>query len=355
MKKRLVAMISAIMIVSVVTVLATGGEVITQVTEMFEETEEDVGFVSEIEEVPMNIQKISISAVDIGLTNEMDIIMQRMIDNGAYYDEVKTALGKYIDLNFEYELSDSEKIALLNLAYKDYDFGKILDVYSFIKLTDLNETDLEAMYLLAEKSNMDESIENAYAIYTNRIDEELTVSDVAYYVNQGITIEEILYAYELTLTGDKRIKTVLDEFLSGKTPGEIIAESYGLDANLFGNQADFPQILTIRSIALKTNNSIPNVAVLDDQGILTINEDAIQVYNQNKITASNEKSELGNFNDLDMLIESDLCSISGISFEEAKQLMNNGYTVREIENAANDGEIHRNGESIQIVHIEKEV
>ena len=354
MKKRLLAVFSAIMLVTVVTVLAAGGEAVTQLTEILEETKESIGLVPTTEEVPADILKISTTAVESGIENEMDIIMQRMVDNGAYYDEIKSTLEKYIDINFDYNLSDNEKIILLNLSYKDYDFEKLLDVYSFIKLTDLDETDLEAMYLLTEKSDTEESIENAYAIYTNRVDDELTVSDVAYYVAEGITIDEILYAYELTLTGDKRIKEVLDEYLSGKTPGEIIAESYGLEPDLFGDQANFTQVLTARTISRKTKNSIKNVVTFDNEGVLTINEEVIQGYTQNKIKALKKKSVLGKFNDLDVLIETDLCNISGISFEEAKQLAKNGYTVREIQQASKEEELCKNGEFMQITPVEQE-
>lgn len=351
MKKKLLSMVSAMLIVSALSVLATGGEAVNYIIEVFENEEESNGGLI-LEEVPLNIERVSKQAIEDGSESEMDIIMQRMKDNGAYYDEIKGALEKYIDIDANYTLSDNEKITLLNLAYKEYDFEKVLDVYSFIKLTDLDETDLEAMYLLAEKSDTEESIENAYAIYTNRVEDELTVSDVSYYVEKGITIDEILFAYELTLTGEKRIKTVLDEYLTGKSPGTIMAESYGFESDLFGAQTKFSEVLMVKTISKKTKYSMQKVIAFDEKGLLKINDDVMQEYTQSRVNGLHKKEKVGSFNNLDKLIKADLLNINGISLEEAQQLANKGYKVREIEKAAKNDEICVSGKSLQIISAE---
>lgn len=334
MKKKLVSLFAAVLVISVITAFATDSVIIEKITDFIADKEE-ISKSIETKITETEIEKTKESVTE-GLEAEMQLIMDRMRANGAYHDEVKTALEKYISVVSENEIPQEDKIRILNLAYENYDYNLILDIYKFILLTDLNVSDVVPMYELSLKCRNENPIENAYAVYTGRVDDELTISDVAHYVEKGVSIEEILSAYELSLTGDKRIKTVLDEYLSGKPAGEIVCESYSIESTEIKEEKNLNRVLFVRTVAKKMNLPMQTIAVSDENGNLDVEANAKEKHTENFGKSIREIKKVGQFRKIDTLIENDIKGIGKVSREQAKQLMEDGFTLREIKQAVKD-------------------
>ena len=185
----LIVLIPAILISAYPEVATTLGEAIVSpeeeisenemVTPLTEEENLSVEEMVDYELVPLQLDKEDL----------FSFVTKQMRANGFYYDEIKSSLEKYISALEFYHPSEDEKAYLINMLNKGYDFNKIMDIYNFLQLTDKDISIVEDIYTIMESSPLEISIEDAYANYTNTTADELTISNVAYYVDNGISPE----------------------------------------------------------------------------------------------------------------------------------------------------------------------
>ena len=186
----------------------------------------------ESQEMTEQVQN-EISTVKIRLENQMKKknFVQLMRNQGYYPDEISQCMKKLFRLSSIYNFSEQQWIALYDLVEKNYNFSKVLDIYIFALDTsrphDLNY--VKALYNEASTvyTNSPYWIEEAY----NRMEGDkhgvLTEGDIHYYIEQGLSNEELYQVNILSRKSDEKITDILDKKISGMTWNEITQEIYG--------------------------------------------------------------------------------------------------------------------------------
>ena len=285
-------------------------------------------------------------------SDEIGRLYRNLTDGGYYYDEIKEILIEYNNLVQSYSLPENERERIIDVSAGDIDFARYLEVCSFLKMTDTEISAADEIYNLAVWGS-DDAIEAAYAAYKGTADGELTVADVAHYVDMGIKPEEIAAVYELTLKGNKNVRDVLDEHLSGASWGGIISSAYNLSEDTFGENATLADIASVKAVAEKIGCAANAVIEINEHGRpqLTANASEIYTNKQNEIDVFN--SEIGRFENLDLMIAEEAAEkLSDISSETAEELMRQGYKIRDIENAVSNNSLVETADGSVIIESE---
>ena len=180
----------------------------------------------------------------------------------------KDALEKYINANIMYNITDEENAYLMKLMKRGYDIERAIEIYSFLQSTKADLTMLERMYTIGSDTGFsDYWLENAYAVASGRESDELSVEDIFYYTNNGITPDEIAMAYELSLYSDKPIRKILDPRIAGASWAEIVATcniDISINKDTFADKENLREINSIISIAKTTGNYVADVIDNDE-------------------------------------------------------------------------------------------
>lgn len=341
MKQKLFSLIALVIMTGAVLVTADNSEKIEAIMDNITSSEISESFdAEEFEAEDINFDS------EIMVTNDFGSIKELLLNQNYYYDEIKTALSKYASILITYDLDSNSKNYLLDLAEKGYDFSTIMDIYDFVQMTDCGISAVAEIYNnLSELDDPSTAIEAAYARRCGTLEDELSISDVAYYVNNGITTNEIIDMYEITLKGEKTLRQALDERINGRSWCEIVSESYGKPLDFFGECSTTEDIVGVKVAAQKCGKSISKIINIED-GRAVADTAAMEIYYAKMHNLINIKSDIGKFENLDVLIEEQTNELlNEISYEQADALMKSGYTLRTLKKAEDEGliDINENG------------
>ncbi len=196
--------------------------------------------------------------------------------NSGHIDSLtqKQTKNKFINTMVDYRMTTSEAEYISSLL-EEYDADTILDIYKFLRWTDADISVIPQIY-----SEWEENCEDKHWIYTaydklfNRTDDMLSVEDVAYYVGSGITIDEIVGAYELSFSGVKSTKEMLDERLCGESWNNITASviSDAPEVIIAAPEMTISDILNFHNYSVKMRKDISEIISVENDTVeLTAN------------------------------------------------------------------------------------
>lgn len=149
---------------------------------------------------------------------------------GYYEDEVNEIVYRFIQFQSVYSLTDEETKEFYKLTKQDYDLVKLMDIFEYTINTD-SFRDMKLVRKIYDKAQAMKIqsnywIETAFDALTGRTDSVLNQAQVAAYVNDGLTIEEIYAANVMSKRNEKSVEKLLKEKKSGKKWSEIAGEVY---------------------------------------------------------------------------------------------------------------------------------
>lgn len=184
---------------------------------------------------------------------------------------------KIVQTATDFEMTDDEFKFITSLINEDYDIEKVLDIYEFLRWTDCDYTAIAGIYDQGIKMGDNPNwIYDAYDHFFDRKDDMLSVEDVAYYVNNGITVDEIVGAYELSFAGAKTTKQMLSERLSGNSWNTITATSLSAAPESVINAPDMTmdEIMAFRNVSVRQRKDFTEIADIHGDRV-TLKEEAI--------------------------------------------------------------------------------
>ena len=242
-------------------------------------------------------------------------------------------MRKYIDAAVLYDMTEQENDYIMSLS-ESWDFERLLDIYIFLQYTKHDISLMESMYKFLENNYFSHfELENAYTYLVGKQDDELSLDDIFDYTSRGASVDDILYAYELSLRGDKTIRNILDEKLSGKSVGAIAADLLredGVTADTFKGIDTFEEVSAIISFAKITNEDICDALKIVD-GKATLTDEAIEKYvsKNDEIEIAIGKVNVKSLNDKN-LISAAKKELKNMDEKTIEELFSQGYRIRDI-------------------------
>lgn len=269
-------------------------------------------------------------------------------EKGYYPDDINITLDKYIETSITYDMTDVENTYLMKLLDMNYDFEKLVEIYRFLKSTNQDMSCIREIYDIAYPNFEGNSwIENAYDVYLGDEKCVLSPDDIIKYVDEGISVDEILICYELSLSNNKNIKQILDERVSGEEWETIIIPEVAIKGAT--KSASLDTIAKAFKVSKQTSREISSVMSCDEKGEITVKQDAIEAIFKKKqrIKTMKEKHGVVAYDD-DSIVKEAKKHLKGIKEEKIKNLVSEGYRIKEIKNAI-DG--NSDGRSMKINEI----
>ncbi len=120
------------------------------------------------------------------------------------------------------DIAKKEEKYIMSLSDKGYEMDKVMIIYEFVKNTPRDIYVIEDIYDIA-KHNFDSPtwVENAYDVYIGDNRFKLDTEDVFNYVSKGISPQEIMRCYEMSIILDTPIRELLDKKCNGYSWEEI--------------------------------------------------------------------------------------------------------------------------------------
>ena len=289
-KKRIVTLCCIMILITGITALCSENaqklffEDYTDVTEFETEIDFDFGFEFEplipeeiMTEIQVELEEVvqEVFSMESVENTFADVCMMIEENDFELVDEMHLK-NDFIATAVNYSMSPTELRYVKNLFEEGYDMEKVLAVYEFIRWTDCDIESIAGIYD-AGIENCDEEnwIYEAYDKFFDRTDDILSVEDVAYYVENGITVEEIVGVYELSFAGAKSTKQMLSERLSGESWNEITASSLSKTPEVVINAPEMTmaEIMGFRNISVRQRKDFAEIT--DVQGDrVELNEEA---------------------------------------------------------------------------------
>lgn len=179
-----------------------------------------------------NTENISEPTTDDQTINEEQLsfetsnIADRLRGFGYYSDEINIVISKLSDAIAVGNMSETDMEMLFSLAAEGYDFEKLVDIYNFIRLTDKDISFVKQIYDEADGFEDTFWIENAYEKLTVSEEDMLTIEDMYQYTDEGLSVDDILMAYEMSFKGNIKIKDALDARVGGESWQGIAVTGY---------------------------------------------------------------------------------------------------------------------------------
>ena len=224
-KKKLIISISVFLVVGALAVAAEN------VAEIISDINEKKSFVQLSEQI-----KLEMSAdVDEKANKLKDKaskydFAELLRSKGYYEDEVNEIVYRFMQLQSVYSLTDVQTKEFYKLTKQDYDLQKLMDIFEYTINTDsFRDMKLvKKIYDKAETMKIQSNywVEIAFDALTGRTETALNQAQVAAFVNDGLTIEEIYAANVMSKRNEKSVEKLLKEKKSGKKWSEIAGEVY---------------------------------------------------------------------------------------------------------------------------------
>ena len=256
----------------------------TDVTEVELGTVVDFGSVVEpvipgelMTEIQIEIEEIIPEVFSIeSVENTFEAVNTMITESDFDAADAMKIKNDFIATAVNYGMNPSELNYVKTLFTEGYDMEKLLDVYEFIRWTDCDITAIAGIYD-AGIENCDEKnwIYEAYDKFFDRTDDILSVEDIAYYVENGITIEEIVGVYELSFAGAKTTKQMLSERISGEDWNTITASSLSKTPEVVidAPEMTMDEIMGFRNISVRQRKDFAEIADVQGERV-EINEEA---------------------------------------------------------------------------------
>jgi len=277
-------------------------------------------------------------------------IKDRLEDEGYYLDDINASLGKYIEISIMYDMSDIENEYIMKLVDLGYDFEKIVELYDFVKKTNENIVCIKELYDIAtENFDGDTWVENAYDIYLGKNKCVLKTEDIYTYVNNGISIDEILMCYELSLSNDKNIKQMMDERMSGQSWETIVFPT--VYARSAPKNADLKTITAAINISRQTGMDMDSILKVDDNGETFVASEAMKKMSEKKerIIKAKEKYGVVCYDNASIIKEAKK-QLKNIDSYKIEKLISQGYRIREIKEAVEGKNINNSTQIMEIIN-----
>lgn len=277
-------------------------------------------------------------------------IKDRLADEGYYLDDINVSLDKYIEISIMYDMSDVENEYIMKLVDLGYDFEKIVELYDFVKKTNENIVCIKDLYDISSENVDDDSwIENAYDLYLGENKCVLQPEDIYTYVNNGISIDEILMCYELSLSNEKNIKQMMDERISGQS-WEVIVFPTVYQRSITKN-IDLKTITAAINISRQTGMDMDSILNVDDNGEIIIAFEAMKKMSEKKekIIKTKEKYGVVSYDDVSIIKEAKK-QLKNIDSNQIENLISQGYRIREIKEAVEGRNINNYAQIMGIIN-----
>lgn len=259
------------------------------------------------------------------IQNKFDL-RQYLQSKGYYEDEIQIILKKYIDASVLYDMTAEESDYFISLCELDYDVEKLLDIYRFLKIT--NNDDINLIKIIYKMGEGDYSskfwIENAYAKIAG-MDDALTMEEMLKYTNSGISIEEIVMVFEMSLQGNKTEREMLDARLNGKSWSQIASEAYNNPemAEKFTNDTSLDELNTFATKVRIAGGQLTSPVTNDSNSIDSVYTEKTDCVHQLQAQFCDDSAVIAK-------AKSELPQLQG---DMIKELFENGYRIREIKEA----------------------
>lgn len=293
-----------------------------------EEVMEDIDSLEQIEEEKHISDDVEIQAIISGKTvdlrTELCELKLGLEDKGYSNDKIEENLIKFALAVNEYSLDKSEReLLLLALTMKE-DTDLVYDAFGFLKMTPFGADAIDDIYNMIECDGM--SIEEAYAVFSGKEDEELSVDDIAYYVANGVSTDDILALYEISLGCDLGVRTMLDNYIEGDSWNKITANAYNIDGNFANWDYSLRTILFGIASARELNISFSELAASSTANEI-LSESYIEEINAKRELSDGYRDKINLFTGYELGLESgdsDPLFIEGEKLSEVK-----GYTYQQ--------------------------
>lgn len=270
------------------------------------------------------------------ILNEADgFDLRALLENKGYYaDDIEIAIQKFIDASVSYHMTESELAYILSLVELDYDFEKLIDIYCFLQLTDDGIDMMKSIYDFANGQFESKYwIQNSYSILKHTEKDALTMSEITEYISQGLTLDEILFVYQMGLQMNMTEREMLAARLSGKGWNEIAALAYDDTAlsSLIPADEELEQINTFASYARVLGQKPSEILEQGEQG-LSVKTESVETINAKREQIFDLTSQM--CNDDTAILESAKQEVPQLSEETISNLLEEGYRIRNIKEAA---------------------
>ena len=336
MKKKVFIIVLAILVIGSVTALGVVGVNYIQNRAMEEESAELLTFAAEsgarrAENSPETVQ------AQISGTEETDL-RRLMRSKGYYEDDIAIAAAKFADIFVFDNMTAAEYDYIISLVKLEYDPQKLASIYRFLLLTPDDITIMREIYDMGILFSDERFwIENAYEMVKGTGDSTLSYEEVDAYVKSGITTDEIVLCYQMSLKGTKEIRQILDEKKNGASWPQICEQVYGrdeFDAAKFDAETDLRSLQTMIMLAGKTGSKTKDIIEKDGSGIPQVKQQILEKFDEKSMRVKAiQKSLDADPNDTEKFKQVIKENAGGISDEAAEKLAQEGYRAKEVKKA----------------------
>lgn len=265
-------------------------------------------------------------------------LRQLMRSKGYYEDEIAMAVAKVVDISVFYDMTQEEYDYILSLVKLGYDPEKLVAIYQFLQLTPDGISIMRQIYDIGIRFSGEQFwIENAYEMVKGAGGQTLSLQEIDAYVKAGISADEIMLCYQMSLNGTKEIRQILEARISGSTWPQICEAVYGTDevvASDFDKDLDLRSLQTLILMAGKTGNKTKNIIEKNGKGETQVKQQVLTQYDSrsNRVKALQQELD-ADPRDTDKFKQVIKEKAKGISDKAAEKLSEKGYRVREVKEA----------------------
>lgn len=338
MKKKFVVILVAVLLVSGITALGFTIAENMQRAALEAESESLLTLAEQSAQAPRIENSQQVLAARISGTASGTDLRQLMREKGYYEDDITMTVAKVVDASVYYDMTQEEYKYIVSLAKLGYNPERLVEIYQFLQLTPDNISLMKQIY--DKGSAYMESqfwIENTYEAIKGISEQTLSIQEIDFYVKSGVSTDEILLCYQMSLKGTKSIRQILDERKNGSSWPQICETVYGeeeLEAVGFPADMDLRSLQTYIQLAAKTGNKTKDIIEHDSTGAININQDILAQYDARTQRAETLKQNLGaDPQNKERLVKIIQEKAEGVSDETAQILVDKGFRAREVEEA----------------------
>ena len=265
-------------------------------------------------------------------------LLAMLEDQNLYLDEYNTSLSYFIRIATLYNMTDEEVSIICSMVKNGYDLYKLSELFVFSLDTEYpREFEfIKNMYDMSIEMKIDSKYwkEAVYTGITSGIHGGLNQSEIQSFVNLGVSIEEIYMSDIISRNGRLTISDILERRVNGEKWNTIAEDIYAERGMQSVSYEKIDDISKIYEYALKSYILGVDINLVPEN--IDKYNDAIKQKNQ---IAAEVMGELDVTTVITDKIIDQACEISGLSENETKKLLENGYSVRDIAEAAEESQM----------------